>query len=250
MSHPIYYVPAGDVLPIVFSTYDGGTGASITMTGLAVTDIEIYKDASMTQRASDAGYALIDTDGIDIDSLTGIHGFTIDTGDNTDSGFYTVGAWFTVIVSAITVDGQTVNFIAAQFRLMPAESVAGKPKVDVDAFGGSAGTFASGRPEVNATHAAGTAWNSGAIGPNTLASDTLTAAKVAADVTTELQSGLATAAALATVAGYIDTEVAAIKAKTDSLTFTVTGKVDANITHVHDIEIDGAGSEVDPWGPV
>jgi len=86
MSHPIYYVPAGDVLPIVFSTYDGGTGASITMTGLAVTDIEIYKDASMTQRASDAGYALIDTDGIDIDSLTGIHGFTIDTGDNTDSG--------------------------------------------------------------------------------------------------------------------------------------------------------------------
>lgn len=250
MSHPIYYVPAGDVLPIVFSTYDGGTGASITMTGLAVTDIEVYKDASMTQRASDAGYALIDTDGIDIDSLTGIHGFTIDTGDNTDSGFYTVGAWFTVIVSAITVDGQTVNFIAAQFRLMPAESVAGKPKVDVDAFGGSAGAFASGRPEVNATHAAGTAWNSGAIGPNTLAADTLTAAKVAADVTTELQSGLATAAALATVAGYIDTEVAAIKAKTDNLTFTVTGKVDANITHVHDIEIDGAGSEVDPWGPV
>lgn len=47
--------------------------------------------------------------------------------------------------------------------------------------------------------------------------DAITAAKVAADVTTEIQSGLATASALATVAGYVDTEVAAIKAKTDNL---------------------------------
>ena len=130
MSHPIYYVPAGDVLPIYFSTYAGSTGASVTLTGLAVTDIEIYKDASMTQRASDAGYTLIDTDGIDIDSTTGIHGFTIDTGDNTDASFYTVGAWFTVVVSSVTVDSQTVNFIAAQFRIMAAEGVAGVPDVN------------------------------------------------------------------------------------------------------------------------
>ena len=130
MAHPVYYVPAGDVLPIYFSTYAGATGASITLTGLAVTDIEIYKDASMTQRASDAGYTLIDTDGIDIDGITGIHGFTIDTGDNTDASFYTVGAWFTVVVSAVTVDTQTVNFIAAQFRIMAAEGVAGVPDVN------------------------------------------------------------------------------------------------------------------------
>src|SRR3990172_1629438 len=125
MSYPIFYVPSGDVLPIFFHTFDGGTGASITMTGLAVTDIEIYKDGGVTQRASDAGYTLLDTDGIDFDLLTGIHGFSIDTGDNTDAGFYTVGAWFTVVVSAITVDAQTVSFIAAQFRLMAAEGVAG-----------------------------------------------------------------------------------------------------------------------------
>lgn len=50
-----------------------------------------------------------------------------------------------------------------------------------------------------------------------IASDAITAAKVAADVTTEIQNGLATAAALATVATYVDTEVAAIKAKTDNL---------------------------------
>jgi hypothetical protein len=155
MSYPVFMVPAGDVLPIFFGSYAGSTGASSTISGLAVTDIEIYKDGGTTQRASDAGYTLLDTDGIDVDGLTGINGFSIDTGDNTDAGFYTVGAWFTVVVSAITVDSQTVSFVAAQFRLIPAESVAGKPKVDTDTFGGTAGTFASGRPEVNATHISG-----------------------------------------------------------------------------------------------
>jgi len=58
------------------------------VTGLAVTDIEVYKGTSMTQRASDNGYTLLDTDGIDVDSVTGIHAFSIDTGDNSDSGFY------------------------------------------------------------------------------------------------------------------------------------------------------------------
>lgn len=202
MSYPVFMVPAGDVLPVMFASYAGSTGASATLTGLLVSDIEIYKDGSTTQRASDAGYALLDTDGIDFDGITGIHGFSIDTGDNTDSGFYTVGAWFTVVVSAVTVDSQTVNFIACQFRLMPAESVAGKPKVDTDTFGGSAGTFSSGRPEVNTTHiagsavstssaqigvnvvnAGGTAWGSGAITAASIAADAITDAKVAADVT-------------------------------------------------------------------
>jgi hypothetical protein len=159
MSYPVYQVPAGDVLPIMFSTYDGGTGASLTMTGLAVTDIEIYKDGSVTQRASDAGYTLLDTDGIDFDGVTGIHGFSIDTGDNTDASFYTVGAWFHVVVSAVTVDAQTVSFIAAAFRLMAAESVAGKPKVDVDAWLGTAAATptVAGVPEVDVTHWIGTA---------------------------------------------------------------------------------------------
>jgi hypothetical protein len=70
---------------------------------------------------------------------------------------------------------------------------------------------------------------------NGLAANSVNASAVAADAVTEIQSGLATAAALATVAGYIDTEmatvlanvatilaavdteVAAIKAKTDNL---------------------------------
>ena len=174
MSYPVHYVPAGDVLPVFFDSYAGATGASVTITGLAVTDIEVYKDGGVTQRASDAGYTLLDTDGIDFDGLTGIHGFSIDTGDNTDAGFYTVGAWFHVVVSAITVDSQTVSFVACAFRLMPAEGVAGKPKVDVDAFGGSAGTFASGIPEVKVASLA-----NNAITAASIAADAITAAKIA-----------------------------------------------------------------------
>lgn len=132
-------VPLGSVLPIPFNTF-GSSNESITLTGLAVTDIEVYKGTSVTQRASDAGYALIDTDGIDLDGTTGIHGFSIDTGDNTDAGFYTAGSFYYVVVSAVTVNAQTVNFVAATFRLVAAENTAGTPVADTVRVGGTAQT--------------------------------------------------------------------------------------------------------------
>lgn len=52
-------------------------------------------------------------------------------------------------------------------------------KGDVRQFGGTNGTFSGGRPEVNTTHAAGTAWGSGAITAASIASDAITAAKIA-----------------------------------------------------------------------
>ena len=88
-----------------------------TLTGLAVTDIEIYKNGSMTQRSSDAGYTLLDTDGIDIDGVTGSHGVSIDLSDNTDAGFYARGGDYRVIVNAITVDGISISFCAAIFSV-------------------------------------------------------------------------------------------------------------------------------------
>lgn len=108
--------PTGATIFFPFHTFNS-SGASVTLSGLAVTDIEVYKGASITQRSSDAGYALVDTDGIDIDGITGIHGFTIDTSDNTDAGFYAAGNEYTVVVSAVTVDSQTVNFIAGRFSI-------------------------------------------------------------------------------------------------------------------------------------
>jgi len=83
----------------------------------------------------------------------------------------------------------------------------------------------------------------------------------------------ATASNLSTVAGYLDTEIAAIladtnelqtdwanggrldllidaiKAKTDSLTYTVAGVVDANIQYVNDVEVTGDGQTGTEWGP-
>lgn len=90
-----------------------------------------------------------------------------------------------------------------------------------------------------------------------MATDVLTAAALAADAVAEIQSGLATLAGQATIAGYIDTEVAvilaacaAIQAKTDSLTFTVAGQVDANVQLVNDIQVTGNGQPGTEWGPV
>lgn len=45
-----------------------------------------------------------------------------------------------------------------------------------------------------------------------------------------------------------NTSVSAIKTKTDSLTFTVAGKVDANIKAVNSVTVNGDGSAT-PWGP-
>jgi hypothetical protein len=76
-----------------------------------------------------------------------------------------------------------------------------------------------------------------------MAENTLTASALAADAVTEIQSGLATAVALTTV----DTVVDAIKAKTDNLTFTVAGQVDANTESMNGAEILGDGSSGNLW---
>ena len=93
---------------------------------------------------------------------------------------------------------------------------------------GTAIVAAAGRQEVNVTHVAGTAQTAGDIvarlpaalvggrmdaSVGAMAANVMTAAAAAADLTTELQSGLATAAALATVAGYIDTEISDIQSR-------------------------------------
>jgi hypothetical protein len=83
-------------------------------------------------------------------------------------------------------------------------TVAGVPEVDVTHFNGIAGTFASGRPEVNTSHVGGTSQTAGDL-----------------------------AALINTLDDFVDTEVAAIKAKTDQLTFTSANKVDANLAAIN-----------------
>lgn len=232
-------VPAGSVLPVLFSSYDAN-GASVTLSGLAVTDIEIYKGTSMTQRASDAGYTLLDTDGIDIDTITGLHGFSIDLGDNTDAGFFAVGSFYTVVVSAVTVSAQTVNFIAATFRIVAAEAVAGKPKVDVDAWLGTAAATPSvaGVPEVDVTHVGGTVQTAGDLKAslNTIDDflDTEIAAILAA-VDTEVAAILSdTNAILVDTGTTLQAELDGIQADTEDIqtrlpAALVSGRIDASV---------------------
>lgn len=47
---------------------------------------------------------------------------------------------------------------------------------------------------------------------------------------------------------YVDSEVSAIKAKTDSLTFTVANVLDANVQRINDVVITGDGSSGDKFG--
>lgn len=67
---------------------------------------------------------------------------------------FEVGKFYSVIASA-TVGAVAGKAVAAHIRCIAAEAIAGKQKVDVDGFGGVAGTFSSGRPEVNTSHVAG-----------------------------------------------------------------------------------------------
>lgn len=110
-------VRPGETIYIPFHTFDSNDpSASVTITGLATTDIEVYKDGSNTARASDAGYALLGTDGID-EFGTGVHGFSIDLADNTTANFYEAGSRYFVVIASITVDAATVNFVAATFTI-------------------------------------------------------------------------------------------------------------------------------------
>ena len=55
--------------------------------------------------------------------------------------------------------------------------------------------------------------------------------------------------AVGSVTGLTASDVGAIKAKTDSLTFTQAGNVDANIQYVNDVLVSGTGALGDEWGP-
>lgn len=84
-----------------------------------------------------------------------------------------------VIVKTSTSGAKTTVLV-----FYPAET--GDIPANVTAFGGTAGTFSGGRPEVNTTHAAGTAWGSGAITAASIAADAIGASELAADAVAEI----------------------------------------------------------------
>lgn len=107
----------GSTIYFPFDSFAGSTGASASITGLAVGDIKVFKDGSTTERASTSGFTLLDTDGIDFDGITGHNDFSIDLSDNTTADFWQSGSRYKVVISSITVDSQTVNFTVAIFQI-------------------------------------------------------------------------------------------------------------------------------------
>lgn len=103
-------VSAGQTVNLPWNT-NGADGASITRG----TDgsIRIYKDNSVTQRASSSGI----TDSEDFDSLTGLHLVTIDLSDNADAGFYAAGHDYFVVIQGAVIDGKTVNACLGTFSI-------------------------------------------------------------------------------------------------------------------------------------
>lgn len=123
-------------------------------------------------------------------------------------------------------------------------------RVDVGEWLGNAVTASSGNPDVNIESIDSNAITAASIAASALDGkgdwSTLTTAQVNAECDTAISdAALATAANLATV----DTVVDGIKAKTDSLTFTQAGNVDANIQYVNDVQVGGTGAGGDEWGP-
>lgn len=111
----------------------------------------------------------------------------------------------------------------------------GNIKADVRDFGGTAGTFASGRPEVNTTHIAGTAWASTTLftlashDPGaTLGTSTLTQSQVTGGAYALNSASFAFNAAL----DLTTTQKASVNTEADTalsdvgLTSTVTGRID------------------------
>ena len=107
-----------NTLYVYFNTFDSNDpSASVVVSAFVVGDILIYKDGSVSQRTSTSGFVLLDTDGIDFDGIVGVHGFQIDLSDNSDAGFYAAGNEYVIIVGPVTVDGATINFVAASFSI-------------------------------------------------------------------------------------------------------------------------------------
>jgi hypothetical protein len=212
--------------------------------------ISVYKDGNTTQ--STAGV----TDTEDFDSLTGVHLVAIDLAAD---AFYVTGADYMVVLSAATIDGKTINATLAHFsvanrsHLRP--TTAGRT-LDVSAGGEAGVDWANVGSPTTALNLSGTtvktatdvetdtadiqsrlpaALVSGRIDASVgaMAANVMTAAAAAADLTTELQSGLATAASItalnnlsaAQVNAEVDTALADV-----GLTTTITGRIDAAVS--------------------
>jgi len=101
----------------------------------------------------------------------------------------------------------------------------------------------------------------GVVTAAAIATNAIDADAIASDAVTEIQSGLATAAALTTVDDLLDTEMPALTAAVAALQADVTdldtripaalvgGRIDSEVGSINGTAVNGNGSGGTPWGP-
>lgn len=148
---------------------------------------------------------------------------------NVGSPTTTVGLSGTTVKTATDVETDTADI---QSRLPAALGANGNIKADVRDYNGTAGTFASGRPEVNTTHAAGTAWGSGAITAASIADGAIDAATFAASALDGVWSVSARTLTAGTNIQLPSNGLANVTAWTVALTGNITGNLSGSVGSV------------------
>lgn len=257
----------GDTLDCKFTTISS-TGAPTTLSGTPA--VAAYSGNSTTEVT--AGITLT----ADFDTRTGLNNVRVVA---TSGNGYAAGN-YCLVLTAGTVDGvSVVGYVVAHFSLESRSAVmpttAGRT-LDVSAGGEAGVDWANVGSPTTAVNLSGTnidtdqvvASVTGAVGSVTgnvggnvtgsvgsvaaggitaasFAANAITAAKLDPDVTTELQSGLATTAHVQEVedkVDTVDTVVDAVKVKTDQMVFTKANELDVNLQSVNDVTVNGDGS--------
>lgn len=253
--------PAGHATAAFYFTTHASDGSPVApLSAFEAADVKLYKNGSATERTSTSGWTMTSP----FDSIVGLHRLLIDLSDNTDAGFYAAGSTYTLVLTPDeTVDGMAVVKVVGEFSIGFALLAS-----DLAAIGAKTTNLPSDPADQSLIIAATntiladtnailadtaelqTDWANG--GRLDLILDTRASQVSVDDLPTnaELTTALAGAddamlAALAVTDGKVD----AVKAKTDGLTFTVAGAVDANIQRVNDVVVTGTGASGDEWGP-
>jgi hypothetical protein len=242
------------------SQWKGGTVPATNVTGVPLVD-DKYLLGTIYSTPATAGIQDINVKNMNNVAATSITTINANQGTTQPINFTGTGASALAKTDVVDFGGAAGTFAS------------GRPEVNTTHFAGTAATAAAGIPEVktqsitnNAITAAAinadaitaakiadgaidaATFAAGAINAAAIAADAIGASELAADAVTEIQSGLATATNLATVAGYIDTEVAAIKTVTDQITFGTANRVNAQVFGVENNAITAAAIAADAIG--
>lgn len=142
-----------------------------------------------------------------------------------DAATFAAGA---INAAAIAADAITDAKVAADVTIASVTGAVGSVTGAVGSVTGNVGGNVTGSVgSVTTGGITSGSFAAGAINAAAIAADAIGASELAADAVTEIQSGLATAASLSTVAGYIDTEIADIQSRLPAA--LVSGRMDASV---------------------